>query len=64
LGENGNSDKGTFMKTLKISESAHAKLTSIVGILMAETGEMKTYSDALEAILSKSTMISQELLGS
>ena len=30
------------MKTLKISDEAHAKLTSVVGRLMAETGKTKT----------------------
>ena len=51
------------MKTLKISDEAHAKLTSIVGRLMAETGKMKTYSDAIEAMLSRSVIMSTELLG-
>ena len=50
------------MKTLKISDEAHAKLTSIVGRLMAETGKTKTYSDAIEALLSKSVILSQDLL--
>jgi hypothetical protein len=50
------------LKTLKISDEAHAKLTSVVGKLMAETGKMKTYSDAIEAILSKSVMLSPEVL--
>jgi hypothetical protein len=50
------------LKTLKISDEAHAKLTSVVGRLMAETGKMKTYCDAIEAILSKSVMLSQEVL--
>jgi len=43
-------------------EGAHAKLTSVVGRLMAETGKMKTYSDAIEAILNKSVILSPELL--
>jgi Arc/MetJ-type ribon-helix-helix transcriptional regulator len=50
------------LKTLKISDEAHAKLTSVVGRLMAETGKMKTYSDAIEALLSKSVVLSPELL--
>jgi hypothetical protein len=51
------------LKTLKISDEAHAQLTSIVGRLIAETGKMKTYSDAIEALLSKSVALSPELLG-
>ena len=50
------------MKTLRISDEAHAKLTSVLGRLMAETGKTKTYSDAIEAILNKSVMLSPELL--
>ena len=50
------------MKTLKISDEAHAKLTSLIGRLMAETGKTKTYSDAIEALLSKSVVLSPELL--
>ena len=50
------------MKTLRISDEAHAKLTVVVGRLMAETGKMKTYSDAIEAILNKSVMLSPDLL--
>lgn len=50
------------MKTLKISDEAHAKLTSVVGRLMAETGKMKTYSDAIEAMLTESVVLSPELL--
>jgi hypothetical protein len=51
-----------MLKTLKISDEAHAKLTSLVGRLMAETGKMKTYSDAIEAILSRSVVLPPELL--
>ena len=50
------------MKTLKISDEAHAKLISVVGRLMAETGKMKTYSDAIETMLNKSVILSQRLL--
>lgn len=50
------------MKTLRISDETHAKLTSVVGKLMAESGEMKTYSDAIEVLLSKSVVLSPELL--
>lgn len=50
------------MKTLKISDEAHDRLTSVLGRLMADTGKMKTYSDAIEAMLSKSVILSPELL--
>ena len=41
------------MKTLKISDQTHAKLTKIVGQLTAETGKIATYEDAICALLSK-----------
>jgi hypothetical protein len=41
------------MKTLKISDQTHAKLTRIVGQLTAETGKIATYEDAICALLSK-----------
>ena len=39
------------MKTLKISDEAHRKLTGTVGTLMAQTGKMQTYQDAIEAMV-------------
>ena len=50
------------MKTLKISDEAHDRLTSVLGRLIAETGKMKTYSDAIVAMLSKSVILSPEFL--
>ena len=50
------------MKTLKISDEAHDRLTSVLGRLVAETGKMKTYSDAIEVVLSRSVMLSPELM--
>jgi len=50
------------LKTLKISDEAHAKLIAVVGRLMAETGKVKTYSGAIEAILNKSVILSLALL--
>ena len=63
LGKCGCLSEAWLLKTLKISDEAHAKLTSVVGRLMAETGKMKTYSDAIEALLSKSVILSPELIG-
>jgi hypothetical protein len=50
------------VKTLRISDEAHAKLTSVLGRLMAESGKMKTYSDAIETLLNKSVVLSPALL--
>ena len=46
-----------WLKTLRISDEAHAKLTSVLGGL-AEIGKMKTCSDAEEELLSKSVLLS------
>jgi hypothetical protein len=50
------------MKTLRISDEIHRKLTATVGTLMAQTGKMQTYSDAIEVLLDKSVTLSPELL--
>jgi hypothetical protein len=50
------------LKTLKISDEAHATLTSVVGRLMADTGKTKTYSEAIETLLNKSVILSPKLL--
>lgn len=50
------------MKTLKISDDVHQKLTSLLGELMAQTSKMQTYQDAIEAMLNKSVILPPELL--
>jgi len=50
------------MKTLKISDDVHQKLTSLLGELMAQTSKMQTYQDAIEAMLSRSVILPPELL--
>jgi len=50
------------MKTIKISDEAHRKLTSTLGTLMAETGKMQTYQDAIEAMLHQPVKLTPELL--
>jgi hypothetical protein len=45
------------MKTLKISDKVHGKLTAVLGELMAKTGKMKTYQDAIDAVLNKSVIL-------
>jgi hypothetical protein len=48
--------------TLRISDEVHRKLTAALGALMAETGKMQTYDDALDALLSKSVILPEQLL--
>jgi len=50
------------MKTLRISDDIHGKLTATVGTLMAQTGKMQTYQDAIEAMLTRSVILPTELL--
>ncbi|MEM2129283.1 MAG: ribbon-helix-helix domain-containing protein [Candidatus Bathyarchaeia archaeon] len=53
---------GVRLKTLRVSDGAHAKLTALLGMLTAQTGKMQTYEDAIEALLSKSVTLPPELL--
>jgi metal-responsive CopG/Arc/MetJ family transcriptional regulator len=50
------------MKTLRISDDIHRKLTATLGTLMAQTGKMQTYQDAIEAMLNQSVILPPELL--
>jgi len=50
------------MKTLRISDISHKKLTATLGTLMAQTGKMQTYQDAIEAVLNQSVILPPELL--
>ena len=50
------------MKTLKISDDVHQKLTALLGELTAQTMKMQTYQDAIEALLSQSVIVPPELL--
>jgi metal-responsive CopG/Arc/MetJ family transcriptional regulator len=50
------------MKTLRISNEVHRKLTATLGTLMAQTGKMQTYQNAIEAMLNQSVILPTELL--
>jgi Arc/MetJ-type ribon-helix-helix transcriptional regulator len=50
------------MKTLRISDDAHQKLTALIGELTAQTMKMQTYTDAIENLLSQSVILPSELL--
>ncbi len=51
------------MKSLRISEDIHQKLTSLLGQRMAQTGKMQTYQDVIRALTDESLMLPPELLG-
>jgi len=50
------------MKTLKISDDIHQKLTGMLGELTSQTLKLQTYQDALEALLNQSVILPQDLL--
>ncbi|MEM2112012.1 MAG: ribbon-helix-helix domain-containing protein [Candidatus Bathyarchaeia archaeon] len=50
------------MKSIRISDEVHQKLTSILGQLMAQTGKIQTYQDAIENMLNNSLLLPPELL--
>lgn len=50
------------MKTLRISDDAHQKLTGMLGEITAQTMKMQTYTDAIESLLSQSVILPPELL--
>jgi Arc/MetJ-type ribon-helix-helix transcriptional regulator len=50
------------VKTVRTSDETHRKLTATLGTLMAQTGKMQTYEDAIEATLNQSVTLPPELL--
>ncbi len=50
------------MKTLRITEDVHQKLTALLGELTTQTMRMQTYTDAIEALLKESVVLPPELL--
>jgi hypothetical protein len=50
------------MKTLRISDDAHQKLTGMLGEITAQTMQMQTYTDAIESMLSQSAILPPQLL--
>jgi hypothetical protein len=51
-----------YMKTIKINDEIHRKLTITLGTLMAQTGKPQTYQDALEALITQSVKLPEETL--
>jgi len=50
------------MKTLRITDDVHHKLTALLGELTTQTMRMQTYTDAIEALLKESIILPPELL--
>ncbi|HUK84288.1 MAG TPA: hypothetical protein VLU95_00350 [Candidatus Acidoferrum sp.] len=50
------------MKTLKISDDTHSRLTTLLGELTAETSKLQTYQDAINALMKESVLVPAELI--
>jgi len=50
------------LKTLRISDYAHRMLTRWLGEMMAQSGKPQTFSDVIEALVSRSVLLPPELL--
>jgi len=50
------------MKTLRISDETHRKLTATLGMLMAETGRLQTYDSTITALLTRSIKLPKETI--
>lgn len=50
------------VKTLRITDDVHQRLTALLGELTAQTMRMQTYTDAIEALLKESVILPTELL--
>jgi Arc/MetJ-type ribon-helix-helix transcriptional regulator len=54
--------KESRVKTRRISDETHRKLTVIFGTLMVQASKMQTHQDAINALLNESVMLPPELL--
>jgi len=50
------------MKTLRVSDHADRELTRLLGEMMAQTRKAQTFSDVIEALVSRSVLLPPELL--
>ena len=50
------------MKTLRISDHAHRELTRWLGEMMAQSGKAQTFSDVIDALVSRAILLPPELL--
>jgi hypothetical protein len=41
------------LKTVRVSEETHKKLTCLLGELMAKTGKAQTFNDVIEDLISQ-----------
>jgi hypothetical protein len=44
---------GRELKTIRVTDEVHKKLTQLLGKQMANTGKPQTYNDVIEALISR-----------
>jgi len=52
----------TYMKTIRIDDETHKRLTATLGLLMTQTKRMVTYSEVIEALLNSSITLNPNLI--
>jgi hypothetical protein len=50
------------MKAIKITDDVHARLTGILGLLMAKSRKPQTYADALRALTTQAILLPEEMV--
>jgi hypothetical protein len=50
------------LKTLRVSDSLHDKLTRLLGEMMAKTGKPQTYTDVVDRLTAQSIIMPTKLL--
>jgi len=50
------------MKTIRIDDETHERLTATLGLLMTQTKRMVTYSEAIETLLNSSITLNPNLI--
>ena len=50
------------MKTIRLEDDTHQRLTSLVGELTAQSGKMQTYADAITSVLETSIILPENLI--
>jgi len=50
------------MKTIRLEDDTHQRLTSLVGELTAQSGKMQTYADAITRVLETSIILPENLI--
>lgn len=50
------------MKTLRVSDTAHRQLIRLLGEMMAQSRKPQTFSDVIEALVSRAVLLPPELI--